>query len=307
MSEPRATVVITTKNRRDDLRRAVQSALSQQPAVHVLVVDDGSDDGTSEMIRADFPQVELHRVEVSRGYIVGRNEGARFAKTPYIVSIDDDAAFSSPFVVAQTIQEFDGDRVAGVAIPYIDVNRSPNIIPQVPPLAVQNQWYVSYTYTGTAHALRRDRFLDAGGYRESLFHQGEERDLAIRLLDRGYVIRLGKADPIEHYESPNRASNRMSIFGRRNDVLYAWHNVPWRYLPFDLIGTTLKGLRYGLKTGRFFLMLRGLVCGWFAILPNLGARKPISVHAYRLNRRMMREGALTFDQLKSEIEKTSMR
>src|SRR5271170_7046039 len=91
-----ATVIITTKNRKDDLRKAVASALTQDARPRVLVIDDGSTDGTSEMIRGEFPTVQLERAEQSRGLIVQRNRGAALAQTPLIVSIDDDAVFSTP-------------------------------------------------------------------------------------------------------------------------------------------------------------------------------------------------------------------
>ncbi|MCC6580401.1 MAG: glycosyltransferase, partial [Phycisphaeraceae bacterium] len=203
-----ATVVITTKNRRDDLARAVASALAQRPPVDVLVIDDGSTDGTGEMLRQQFPAVKVHRTEVSQGYIVARNLGAKLAVTPFVVSIDDDAELVSPDTIAQTLTEFDDARIAGVAIPYIDIRKSPRVIPTVPATASPTQWYVNSAYTGTSHALRRELFNQLGGYQEALFHQGEERDYALRLLDAGYVIRLGKADPIHHHESPKRDTTR---------------------------------------------------------------------------------------------------
>jgi glycosyltransferase involved in cell wall biosynthesis len=46
-----ATVVITTKDRKGELRTAVQSAVEQTADPEVLVLDDGSTDGTAEMAR----------------------------------------------------------------------------------------------------------------------------------------------------------------------------------------------------------------------------------------------------------------
>ena len=70
---PASTVVITTKNRKDELRTALQSTLRQTVAVEILVFDDGSTDGTSQMVAAEFPQARLHRVEQSLGIIEARN------------------------------------------------------------------------------------------------------------------------------------------------------------------------------------------------------------------------------------------
>src|SRR5580658_1315369 len=169
----RATIVITSRNRRQDLIKAVASALAQTAQPEVLVIDDGSTDGTAEAVAREFPGVRLHRCEASAGYIVQRNLGARLAKTPFVFSIDDDAVFSSSAVIEQTLREFDNPRVGAVAIPFVDINRSPAVKQQAPGM---NGVYASYGFIGTAHALRRDVFLALGGYRELLIHQGEEED-----------------------------------------------------------------------------------------------------------------------------------
>jgi glycosyltransferase involved in cell wall biosynthesis len=296
-----ATVVITTKDRRDDLRRALSSAVAQVPPVEVLVVDDGSSDGTSEMVRQEFPQVVLHRNEKPTGYIVGRNLAARLATAPAIFSIDDDAEFSTPHTVAQTLAELAHPCVGAVAIPHVDVKKRPGTVLPFPPDPGEGTFHVLYSYIGTAHAVRRDLFLSLGGYREALFHQGEEKDFTLRMLDAGYVVRLGRADRINHYESPRRDTTRMSLYGRRNDVLHVWHNTPWPWMPGDLVGTTVKGLSYGLRTGRLWLMARGLAKGYGAMLTRLGRRTPIRPAAYRLWRRIMRDGPLTFDQVEADV------
>src|SRR5262245_20418497 len=95
-SAPRATIIISSKNRADDLRRTVTSSLQQSVNLEVLVLDDGSTDDTSDVIRNEFPHVKLHRFEQSLGYIVRRNQGASLASAPIVFSIDDDAIFSSP-------------------------------------------------------------------------------------------------------------------------------------------------------------------------------------------------------------------
>src|SRR5215212_8428605 len=127
-AQPQATILITTKNRKDELLGAVRSALLQTAAVEVLVVDDGSTDGTAQMMAENFPpathpNVKFHRFEESGGYIGRRNQGAQLAAAPYVFSIDDDAAFSTPNIVEQTLADFDHPRIGAVAIPYINVNQ----------------------------------------------------------------------------------------------------------------------------------------------------------------------------------------
>jgi glycosyltransferase involved in cell wall biosynthesis len=282
-----ATIVIATKDRKQELAKALASAVVQEGAeIEVLVIDDGSSDGTSQMIRERFPHVRLITHAESAGYIVRRNEAAKVARGRVIVSIDDDAEFTNPSVVKQILPFFENGTVGVVAIPFRDANRS-SIVKQKAPEPDGVYWTASYV--GTAHALRRDVFLTLGGYRTHLVHQGEEKDYSIRLLHDGYGVRLGYSGEILHHESPHRDWSRMDYYGRRNDVLFAWQNVPWPYLGPQLLGSIAKGLWCGVRLGRVRPMLRGvrdglMECFW----PRSHERKPVSRAAYREYRRRIR-------------------
>ncbi len=295
-SVPIATIVITTKNRKEELRRALQSALAQNGAIEVLVIDDGSDDGTADMVRTDFPQVRLERSEISCGLIVQRNRAALLAAAPIIFSIDDDAAFSSPLVVEQTLLEFDDPRIGAVAIPYREPNKANCVMQQAPS---RDGIWVANSFIGTAHAVRRDVFLQLGGYREALFHQGEEGDFCIRMLERGYFVRTGNADVIYHYESPRRDFRRMDYYGPRNSVLYVWQNVPMPMMPIHLLATSVKCILWSLEPKRLLVRLRGLTAGYFAL--GRSKRLPVSRTAYRLVRNLSRRGPLRLREVEREL------
>jgi glycosyltransferase involved in cell wall biosynthesis len=297
-----ATVVITTKDRKQDLRRAVQSAVDQTADPEVLVVDDGSSDGTSRMIREEFPGVRVHREENSAGLIVRRNQGARMANGSIIFSIDDDAEFSTPHVVEQTLAEFDDPRVGAVAIPYVDVHRDRGVQQRAPS---DQGVHCTAAFRGTAHALRRDLFLQLGGYREHLVHQGEEMDYCIRMLDAGYVVRLGRSDIIKHYESPKRNYERMDFYGRRNDVLFGWHNVPSVLLPFYFFLSVTNTLRTAIRIGRVEKLITGVLAGFRDCVKHLNDRQPISLKTFRLYRQLRRESSKPLGQIEGYLRKKS--
>ena len=284
---PAATVLISTKNRKDELATAIASALTQTVSVEVLVIDDGSTDGTAEMVRERFPAVRLVRHDQSAGYIVRRNQGTELAAAPVVVSIDDDAAFPSPHTVEQTLAEFDHPRIGAVAIPFVDVKHGPGVRQQAP--AAES--LVTASYIGTAHAVRRDLFTRLGGYRTVLFHQGEEGDFCVRQMAAGFVVRLGNADPIHHFESPKRDFSRWDVYGRRNDVLFGWHNAPATALPMHLAGTVVNGLWHGVRVRRPVNMVRGLIRGFAALAgPAWRGRRPVSPVVYRLFRELKTGG-----------------
>lgn len=285
-SNPAATIVITTKNRKEELAVALASAVIQSAPVEVIVIDDGSDDGTSDMVRARFPEVRLERQEESAGLIVRRNLGARLARAPIIVSIDDDAEFSSVHVVAQALLSFADDRVGAVAIPFKEPHKTGDTLFQQPP--TPERGWATYSFIGTAHAVRRDLFLSLGGYCEALIHQGEEGDYTVRMIDAGYRVELGVGDPILHYESPKRDHRRMDYYGSRNLVLFAWQNVPAAALVPTLLGSTIKALLHTRAWPRLKVRAGALLDG-YRMLSRL-PRKPVSALAYRQYRHLKKKG-----------------
>lgn len=287
-AEPAASVVIVTKDRREDLRTALHSATTQVGGPEVIVMDDGSSDGTSEMVAIEFPAVRYIRAAASRGYIVQRNEAARMATTPLLVSIDDDACFSSPDAVATTVAEFDDPRIGAVAIPFIHTARGPEVLQRAP--SDDGVW-VTEAYIGTAHAVRRDLFLELGGYRESLEHFFEEPDFCIRMLRAGYVVRIGRAEPILHNESPRRNQARGITYLCRNHMLFAWFHVPFPHCVLRWVAVTGYAVWFGSRLRVPRAAVRGVIRGVGYILAHRDERDPVSVAVYRLWRGLRRRPA----------------
>ena len=286
------SIVITTKNRKEDLRRALSSCLRQTITSELIVIDDGSTDGTEELVRKEFPTVRIVREEVSKGYIVQRNRGAQLASGDIIFSIDDDAEFSSPHSVEQTLLDFDRSSVAAVTIPFINVNSSDTVHRRAPDA---KSVFLTDAFIGTAHAIRRDVFLMVGGYREFLFHQGEEEDLCIRMLDIGRYTRLGSADHINHYHSPVRDHRRISVYRARNRLLFSWYNVPMPHLLLDLPASTINNLIFGFKVGRPAWAMQGILKGLADCTSQLAERHPVRADTYRLFRELRRGRGLPLE------------
>lgn len=278
-----ASVLIVTKNRKDELRVALDSVLRQTANPEVIVIDDGSTDGTSAMVAAEFPGVRLARDGQSVGYILRRNEGARLATGSVLFSLDDDAIYSTPDVVRATLDDFATPQVAAVAIPCIDVQVGQLVHPPPPD---DREAYATARFKGTAYAVRCDAFLAAGGFRGDLVHQGEESDLSIRLLAAGYVVRLGRAAPIHHFESPRRDFQRMDFYGARNAVLFAWQNVPMPFVWFHLPVVIIRSLAHTFAPARFRTRFAGVVAG--LRLCTAATRAPVPASTYRLWRTLVR-------------------
>lgn len=298
-AQPMATVVITTKNRKDELRTALTSCLRQSVAVETLVFDDGSTDGTSEMVAAEFPRTTLHRVERSLGIIEARNAAIPLAAAPIAITIDDDCVFPTCDIIRQTLADFDHPRVGVVAIPSIDVHKSEKVIGLAPD---REGIYICSQFRGGANAMRKDLFAKLGGYRGFLWRQGEEADFCIRMLDAGYVVRIGRSEPIHHYESPVRDRTKIVYYTSRNNILYAWQNVCMPYLPAHLAATTWNCFRAGMRAGYTTAAVRGIFSGYAAMASARAKRSPLSARSYRLSRLLRARGTTKLDEILGELE-----
>jgi glycosyltransferase involved in cell wall biosynthesis len=289
MIPPEATIVITTRQRKTDLRKAIESCLSQDLNIEVLVFDDASEDGTADMVMQEYPSVRLFRMQDRKGYIVLRNLGFAEARSPYVFSIDDDAHFSHPSTVRLTLNAFANDDATGaIALQYFEPNRTPK------------QRYMAETlsgarvrsYVGCAHAIRVDVARQLGGYREFLVHQGEERDLCIRMLEKGYSVKYLQTPPIVHNPSPVRDHSRLAYLGHRNTFLFDVLNVPlpsliWRF-PADVFLILKHRITLRALPGRIANTVKALVaCFWF-----LSKRDPVSAATYAAYSRLPMHGPI---------------
>jgi glycosyltransferase involved in cell wall biosynthesis len=282
----KASIIITTKNRKDELRIAVASALRQTGDVEIIVIDDGSTDGTAEMVRQEFSLVRLERSEVSRGLVEQRNRGAMLASGDIIFSIDDDAEFSAPSIIEDTLALFCEPQIGAVAISSIEPHKG-GLVRQAAP--DEEAIWITDSFIGTAYAVRRDLFLKLGGYRTYFTLQGEERDFCIRLMNDGYAIRLAAVPPIIHYESRVRDNRRIRFYGRRNEILFVWLNVPLRHLLSHFAGVTVNGLRSSLRDYRS-QALAGIAMGYLSSFKHWRDRCPVRKEIYQLARSLRKAG-----------------
>jgi N-acetylglucosaminyl-diphospho-decaprenol L-rhamnosyltransferase len=85
-------VVIVSYRCRDLLRACLASLLDHPPAwaLHVTVVDNASEDGTTEMVRSEFPTVELIGNPENRGFAAAANQGIRTGNAQFVLALNPD-------------------------------------------------------------------------------------------------------------------------------------------------------------------------------------------------------------------------
>lgn len=226
------TVTIATRHRPAALDRCVRSlALAADRLESIVVVDDASQppvdvEATGGHATAIGVRVDVVRLDVHIGTAAARNLAARRATTRYVLSLDDDAFLVTADSVARAVALMEADgSVAAVAFAQADEHAARRQASQQPS-AGDVACYVP-SFVGFACLIRRERLLEVGGYREEFMMHGEERELCLRWLDRGWRIVYLPDAPIAHVaDSANRDPRAYVRHVIRNDCLNALYNEP---------------------------------------------------------------------------------
>jgi GT2 family glycosyltransferase len=126
------SVIVCTRNRRDDLVKFVESLCVQLKRPDELVIVDASDTGdTKKMLRAKRDQLPFHVIYkyTSPGLTRQRNLGVRLSSGNYLYFFDDDVVLEPEYinVVMETFAEHERDALGGVTGRITNIKGSPNL------------------------------------------------------------------------------------------------------------------------------------------------------------------------------------
>ena len=275
--DPRVAVVVISHQRRDELLLAL-SRLRQLPErPHVVVVDNGSTDGTADAVRAHDPWVELIASPTNLG-AVGRNLGVARLDTPYVAFCDDDTWWE-PGSLRTAADALDAHPRLAVVTARILVEPGGTEDPIVPELRdspVRGADWLPGPALGSflagASVLRREAFEQVGGFCERLWLGGEEELMAGDLAARGWELCYLPQITVHHQASRARDPHKRRADGIRNTLWTTWLRRPLR----PALRRTLHLLR---TVPRDRVTLRGLAAAVRGVPWVLRERQVLPPHA----------------------------
>lgn len=199
------SVVVLTCNQRELTMRCLRSlrGFIDEPDCELVLVDNGSTDGTADAVAGDFPAVRILRLGSNRGVAAGRNAGLRLCTGEYLMILDNDTIANRDTIfglatflrrhpevgiVAPRLISPEGatqksfKRFPGLAVKIRNViaGRSRTSVTRRVPARELEPFYL----IGAAQMFPRDVYLMAGPLDERIFYGPEDADfcMAVRSL-----------------------------------------------------------------------------------------------------------------------------
>lgn len=274
------SVLITTKNRKDDLAFTLSkmNSLLQDKTVEFVIIDDGSTDGTYEYIRFHYPNIQIQRNAISKGYIYCRNKMLNETQANYAISLDDDAHFVTQSPLLSIEKHFvENPDCALIALRIFWGLSEPNE-------TVSNEKITRVKgFVGCGHVWRMSSWKDISKYPEWFVFYGEEDFAAYQLFKKKWEV---------HYLPEVLVNHRVNLQSRKNNTDYTirlrrslragWYLFflffPIRIIPRKMAYSIWMQLKLKVFKGDF----RVLLAIFLALLDLVGAVSKIIRNSNRL-------------------------
>lgn len=179
-----ASIIIASYNRYNDLKECLDRLYSLDlPDTEIMVVDDASTDGTSDLIESQYPDVCLIVNEQNMGPAVSRNRGSREARGRLLIFLDSDAVPEKDWyenlcknddgqtLLIGCIKDYEGERIQGGPRRITYIGKS-----------VRCAEDMANTGASCNMAIPNNFFTELGGFDEELseYFHFEDSDLCVR-------------------------------------------------------------------------------------------------------------------------------
>jgi len=248
----KVSVVIATHNRREVLDRSLECLFGQdypKDQYEIIVVDDGSNDGTQKMVEGKNPFCSLKYLKHKerKGQSRAKNLGIDHAQGEMIIFVDDDV-FCPPQFIREHVRyhrKYDNIIVDGPAINTGTIDNSFND-KKKRFLAFLDFFGASFLTCNTS--CKKDSLAKAGGFDEEFGKRfgWQDRELGFRLWKMGVKRKKSRRTYVFHFKQKRSSDNYAEIlrkekergvnaviFYRKHPVRKIRHQVRFRYLWYD--------------------------------------------------------------------------
>jgi len=208
MDKKFVTIIILNWNGYEVTRTCLQSVTlnTTYPDYEILLIDNGSTDGSPEKLKSDFPKIRLIRNECNKGFAYGVNQGYKEGGGHYLFHLNNDTEVTEGWI-EEALKTLESDpRVALVGCTEISKAQlhDPSSLEEL------RQRPDRYVMTVPVAWVLRRKVIEELGYLDTEHFSpgyGEEMDWNYRARRRGYKIMRSARCLVAHYHSVGTKSN----------------------------------------------------------------------------------------------------
>jgi len=226
-------VAIITRERRDDVVKAVRSVLADlgpEDTIHVL--ENGCPVRSTQGLDGLFPSVRWHREAENLGVAGGRNRLIELTDNGVVAFVDDDATVEAGTLTRVRAAFASDERLGAVAFRIDDPATGEPRSYEYPfkGIADFDRERPGTYFVGAGFALRRTAVEDVGAFDGRLFYALEELDFSYALAGSDWGVRYVPDARVVHYASAaGRPSGQKVYFMVRNRIVVARKWLPLRF------------------------------------------------------------------------------
>lgn len=311
VNSARCSVIVLNCNGRE-LLRACLNSLAQQTnsSFETVVVDNGSTDGSLEMLAQQYPQVRAIPLPDNRGFSIANNVAMKDAigrGAEFVLLLNNDTVVA-PTLIDELVAVIQTDTSIAAVCPKIYFADQPDLFWYAgadfslsTAHLVQHGWKQHDTgqfdhrqevtvVTGCAVLVRASAMRDVGLLDESLWAYLEDLEWSIRFRQHGYRLRMAPKALVWHKDGAtwvrmlaNGSQAKRQYYSTRNLVLIGWKHTRWWQMPTYAIGFLINELAFytALRIWRrdfraLWAIYRGTAAGLMHVVSNPARTKRIA-------------------------------
>lgn len=240
LNVPLVSIIIINYNGKSYLEKCLESIKKiKYDNLEIIVVDNNSTDGTMEFLAQNYPSIITLKLDKNYGFAKPNNVAAKIAKGDFLLFLNNDTEVTPNFLT-ELVQVLVGNDQIGICQslllkPNGEIDSSGDFIDTIGVVynskePIDKIREIS-SARGASMIIRKELFLDLGGFDEQFFVSFEDVDLGWRTWIKGYKVAINPKSVVYHHGGKTHDSikDEISFHGLKNQLSMKITNFEMKY------------------------------------------------------------------------------
>lgn len=238
--EKKISVIIPNYNGKELLEQNLPNVIKYCPNCEIIIVDDGSTDGSAQLIKNKFKNIKLIETKKNLGFSKAINLGVEKAQGRYILLLNSDTSPQKDFLEPLK-KHFQKDKLFAVALADYSHEDGEIVIRGRGGANFKKGFLAHFAasiksgetlwVSGGSGIFDKEKFLNLDGF-DPIFHPfyWEDIDLSYRAAKSGYICQFEPKSKVDHFHQKGAIKTKFAwqfveIVSYKNQFLFVWKNI----------------------------------------------------------------------------------